>query len=119
MQPNAIVRSVAALVAKQAAKSGIRLVTRAGEELPEIMIDGEQIKQALLNLVINAMQAMPDGGSLDLTAALQGNAVILRVADSGPGIPAAIRNRLFNPFVTTKKGGTGLPPDSCRTPRRA
>ena len=108
VQPNAVVRSVAALVAKQAAKSGIRLVTHVGEEMPEMMMDGEQIKQALLNLVINAMQAMPEGGSLDLTAALHGNAVILRVADSGPGIPAEIRDRLFNPFVTTKKGGTGL-----------
>ena len=107
-QPNAVVRSVAALVAKQAASAGIQLRTRLDQELPELMIDGEQIKQALLNLVINAMEAMPDGGPLELVTERGGNAVRIRVADCGGGIPSEVRDHLFDPFITTKKGGTGL-----------
>jgi signal transduction histidine kinase len=106
--PNAVVRSVVALVAKQAASSGIDIRTRFAQELPPIMLDGEQMKQALLNLVINAIQAMPDGGQLELATERAGSTFRISVLDSGPGVPAKIRDRLFDPFVTTKNGGTGL-----------
>jgi signal transduction histidine kinase len=108
IQPNAVVRSVVALVAKQAASSGIDVRTRFAQELPPIMLDGEQMKQALLNLVINAIQAMPAGGRLELATERAGDKFRISVRDSGPGIPVEIRDRLFDPFITTRNGGTGL-----------
>ena len=108
VQPNDVARSVSALIAKQAARAGIHLLMRLDDTLPEVMMDAEQIKQALLNIVINAMQAMPDGGRLEVTTAPSKTGIAFRIADSGPGIPVEVRQRLFNPFVTTKTGGTGL-----------
>ncbi|MBI3949125.1 MAG: histidine kinase, partial [Acidobacteria bacterium] len=82
--------------------------THLDDKLPEVMMDGEQIKQALLNLVINGMQAMSDGGQLKIATARRDRTVTINVTDYGPGIPAEVRDRIFNPFVTTKEGGTGL-----------
>jgi signal transduction histidine kinase len=108
IQPNAVVRSVVALVSKQAANSRIDIRTIFDQELPPILLDGEQMKQALLNLVINAIQAMPEGGLLELATKRAEDRFRIFVRDSGPGIPQEIRDRLFDPFVTTKNGGTGL-----------
>ena len=108
VHPNDVARSVTALIAKQAARSGIQLDQYLDDDLPDVMIDAEQIKQALLNIVINAMQAMPDGGRLEVSSGFSESGVVFRVTDSGPGIPGEVRDRLFDPFVTTKKGGTGL-----------
>jgi signal transduction histidine kinase len=72
------------------------------------MMDGEQIKQALLNLVINGLQAMSAGGQLEMATARHDRAVTISVRDHGPGIAPEVRDRVFNPFVTTKAGGTGL-----------
>jgi signal transduction histidine kinase len=71
-------------------------------------MDGEQIKQALLNLVINAMQATPAGGKIVLATSTSNGVATLAVSDSGAGISDAIKERLFTPFATTKEGGTGL-----------
>lgn len=108
MQPNDVVRSVVTLVAKEAARLQVQIVTHLDDKLPEIMMDGEQIKQALLNLVINGMQAMSGGGQLEMTTAHRDRTVAIRVRDHGPGIAPEVRDRIFNPFVTTKEGGTGL-----------
>jgi signal transduction histidine kinase len=61
-----------------------------------------------LNLAVNAMEAMPDGGRLSLTAAGEGGTVCVTVADTGPGIDPHIQTELFEPFFTTKPAGTGL-----------
>ncbi len=70
--------------------------------------DREQLKLALLNVLINGAQAMQGRGVIDVTATRNGNAIELRVEDHGPGIPPDIRERLFEPFFTTKHRGTGL-----------
>lgn len=70
--------------------------------------DREMIRRALLNLVLNAVDAMPDGGRLKLGVASDGDNLQLIVADSGPGLSEEILRRLFEPFVTTKPSGTGL-----------
>jgi signal transduction histidine kinase len=70
--------------------------------------DPDLIKQAVLNLVTNAIEAMKDGGSLRLTAARDDGVVTLEVADSGPGIPAALRNKIFQLYFTTKGKGSGI-----------
>ncbi len=70
--------------------------------------DGDMLRRAVLNLVLNALDAMPAGGELALTACQSKAGLEIEVADSGPGIPAEIVNRLFEPFFTTKGSGTGL-----------
>src|SRR5262245_10182115 len=77
-------------------------------DLPVLSLDRELVEKALLNLVLNAEDAMPDGGTLTIQARPDGDAVVLEVIDTGCGIPADVLPRLFKPFVTTKPGGNGL-----------
>jgi signal transduction histidine kinase len=81
--------------------------------LPEIMADPEQLREALVNLVVNACEAMVGGGELTIREeegedADLGRVAILRVTDTGPGIPEAIQDQVFQPFFSTKEEGTGL-----------
>jgi signal transduction histidine kinase len=76
--------------------------------------DPNQLKQVLLNLVLNAQQAMPQGGRLDLRCLAPDDGVRIEVSDTGPGIPEGIRDKLFQPFFSTKKEGTGLGLSICR-----
>jgi len=77
-------------------------------DLPAVSLDREIFEKALLNLVLNAEDAMPDGGTLTLQARADRDSVILDVIDTGCGIPPDVLSRLFKPFVTTKAGGNGL-----------
>jgi len=70
--------------------------------------DGEMLRRAVLNLVLNALDALPTGGELMLTACCTTEGLEIEVADSGPGVPAPLLDRLFEPFFTTKDSGTGL-----------
>ena len=72
------------------------------------MCDPEQLKQVLLNLVMNAIQATPQGGTVVLAAREDGNKVTIDVHDQGCGINADSLDRVFDPFFTTKETGTGL-----------
>jgi signal transduction histidine kinase len=72
------------------------------------LADADMLRRALLNLLLNALDALPSGGELVLTA-FQGSAGLeIEIADSGPGVPQPLLDRLFEPFFTTKGGGTGL-----------
>ena len=103
-----LVDSVIALVAHTAEQHGIVIRKVAPASLPVIAIDPDQIKQVVLNLAINAIQAMPDGGSLEFEISLQDAAVLLSVKDEGDGIPMEDLDKVFDPFFTTKDNGTGL-----------
>ena len=70
--------------------------------------DADMLRRAVLNLVLNALDAMPAGGQLMLTVCQTASSVEIEIADSGPGIPEPIVDRLFEPFFSTKGGGTGL-----------
>ncbi len=72
------------------------------------MADGNLIKQVVLNVVMNALQAMPEGGTLSIAVERVGAAAEIRVEDTGCGITPEDRERIFDPFFTTKKEGTGL-----------
>jgi PAS domain S-box-containing protein len=77
-------------------------------DLPVVPMDSRQIEQAIGNLVLNALQAMPDGGRLSIGSRLEGDRLEITVGDSGPGIPEELRARVFEPFFSTKASGTGL-----------
>jgi signal transduction histidine kinase len=78
-------------------------------DLPAVALDRDLFKQALLNLLLNAEQAMKQGGELTLQAgALDKTVVELSLIDTGEGMPPEVRNKIFQPFFTTKPGGTGL-----------
>jgi signal transduction histidine kinase len=72
------------------------------------MMDAEQMKQVLLNLILNAIDAMPGGGCLTINVDRSGDGLVIAVKDTGEGIDPAVRATLFSPFVTTKVRGSGL-----------
>jgi signal transduction histidine kinase len=77
-------------------------------DLPLVLLDVEQFKQALLNLLLNAEQAMPDGGEITLVASPTDGGVRLEIIDTGPGMAPDVVAKVFKPFFTTKPGGNGL-----------
>lgn len=77
-------------------------------DLPAVAIDVDMIEKVILNLMLNAQDAMPDGGRLTLQTRREGDGVALDVIDTGVGIPATVLPKLFRPFVTTKDTGNGL-----------
>jgi nitrogen fixation/metabolism regulation signal transduction histidine kinase len=86
----------------------VAVETSLPEALPPIAADRDLLARALGNLVGNALDAMPDGGTLRVAASVSDGAVAIEVADTGPGLTQEQRTRLFTPYYTTKKGGTGL-----------
>jgi len=104
---NDIVRALHPLVQTAAVVSKIEVRLNLAK-VPDIYLDDKEIKQLLLNLTRNAIEAMPDGGLLEITTGVAGPEVILTVRDQGPGISQAILRNLGKPFLTTKEGGTGL-----------
>ena len=101
--------AAASVVAEAAAQQGVRieLDLRDGDE--EILLDRAALRRALVNLMYNAIEAMPEGGELRVETRSEVGVVRVSVLDTGPGVPEDLRNRLFEPFVTQgKPKGTGL-----------
>ncbi len=105
---NEIVRSVITFTSKEADKSGVKLASQLDEQLPDVMIDADQIRQVLLNLILNAIHAMSQGGTVEIASRREGKMVELSVRDHGVGIEPRIRDRIFDPFFTTRPEGSGL-----------
>lgn len=105
---DALLRSVAALVEGEAARADVRTVLSIADGLPPARADGGRLTQVLLNVALNALQAMPGGGTLTLGATSAAKAVTLTVSDTGAGIPADLLPRIFEPYVTSKARGLGL-----------
>jgi two-component system sensor histidine kinase HydH len=96
------------LIEPQARAAGIAVEQEIPAALGDVAADRDRLKQVLLNLVLNAIEAMPAGGRLTLGAAVSGPALILTVADTGSGIAPELLPRVFEPYVTTKTKGLGL-----------
>ena len=130
---SATLREVMALEQPAADAAGVKVRLEASHVLCKVMADREQMKQLFGNLVLNAFQAMPNGGSLTITARTQktgsgdegtedtsrtliktGQWVEVKMEDTGPGIPEADLPRIFDPFFTTRTKGTGLGLAICR-----
>ena len=86
----------------------VTLQTQFDESLPPLRIDGEQFWQATLNLVQNAVEAMPQGGTLTVATARDGVDVVVKIIDTGKGMSEEERRQVFKPFFSTKQSGTGL-----------
>jgi two-component system, sporulation sensor kinase E len=105
---NNVVHKTLELLQPELDNRGLNLRIRLTRDLPSTPIDATQIQQVLVNLVKNAMQAMTKGGTLTLQTGEGTDGVWVSVADTGGGIPQEQINRIFEPFYTTKKKGTGL-----------
>ncbi len=111
-----LIEESAALVAIQARAGGIEVRTAFPPGPIVVEADGSQLKQVFLNVFLNAVQAMTAGGRLTVEVPpLEGGKAVVRVADTGPGIPEETLEKVFDPFFTTKKGGTGLGLSICYT----
>jgi two-component system, NtrC family, sensor histidine kinase HydH len=106
--PLELVQSVTALAQHVAIRDGISLQVQADAKMREVECDPEQVKQLLLNLVLNAVQATEGPGTVIVRAFFVDSALRIEVCDHGHGIALEQRNHIFEPFFTTKKNGTGL-----------
>lgn len=96
------------LMSKQLEKQGIQVKTDIPDNLPAVIAVGSQVQQVLINLILNSFDAMPEGGELHIQARVAKGGVEVLLQDSGPGIPNDHKSRIFEPFFSTKDGGTGL-----------
>ena len=102
-----LVREVIGLLRPQAAAAQLSLDAELAP-LPPLSADEPKLRQCLVNLVLNAIQATPPGGAVRGVGGVEESAVCLCVDDSGPGVPESVRSRIFEPFFTTKDAGSGL-----------
>ncbi|NLX04188.1 MAG: two-component sensor histidine kinase [Phycisphaerae bacterium] len=105
---NRIIEELVEFYEPQAARKKVRLMTRLHEGPLAAPVDADLIKQALLNLFLNAQQAMPEGGDLMVRTQPVGECVRIDVADTGVGIPPEHLEQVFHAYFSTKKNGTGL-----------
>jgi signal transduction histidine kinase len=105
---NEIVRSIVSLLSEEAKSNEITLTTQLDDNLPPVNCDLNQIKQILINLIINGFDAIEGRGEISISTCFQQNKILLAVKDNGMGIAFDKAEYVFNPFYTTKTRGTGL-----------
>jgi two-component system sensor histidine kinase HydH len=105
---NEVIHEVDTLMQEEAKNQGVDLVEQLDPHLPPLQADPNQMKQVILNLVKNAFEAMDSGGQVVLASGAEDNQVWFSVKDTGNGMPPEVLEKIFNPFFTTKKKGTGL-----------
>lgn len=110
VQVNEVIESTLLLIETQARQARIQMIRQLEPQLPSITVDSEQLKQVLLNIIINAIQASGEKGTIKISSRVSadGTQVEVSIADTGHGIPAELMERIFDPFFTTKEQGTGL-----------
>jgi two-component system sensor histidine kinase HydH len=104
-----LLRRTLQLITPEAKSRNVDIVKKIPEGPLVARIDPEQIQQALMNIALNALEAMPDGGVCSVSLSKNGqDRVLIRLSDTGPGISQDVISRIFDPFFTTKDRGTGL-----------
>ncbi len=103
-----LLRETAQFIQGKASECGVELVLDIAGDIPTIIGDRDQLEQVFLNLAVNGIEAMKEGGRLCMAAARLGNRAEISFTDTGPGVPPQDMSRVFNPFYTTKSSGTGL-----------
>jgi two-component system NtrC family sensor kinase len=107
---NTLLENIILLVRNQTSFRNVTIEKALGEGIPDLLVDPDQIQQVFINIILNAAEAMTKGGSLSIKSALTPDrqSIVVSFADTGPGIPEAMREKIFDPFYTTKEHGTGL-----------
>lgn len=104
-----VVEKTVRLIRPQAAKQRVQIaLLRPENDLPNVLLDAEKFEQAVLNLVINALEAMPEGGTLTISASEVDGELRVSVKDSGSGISPEVQKSLFQPYFSTKTNGSGM-----------
>ena len=103
-----VLEAVLALMEANLAHHQIQLVLDVSPVTPEVQFDSDKLKQAFMNIVLNAMEAMPQGGALKVSTGIEDRSVCIKVKDTGIGIPEEDLAHIFEPFFTRKTKGTGL-----------
>jgi signal transduction histidine kinase len=103
-----LVNYVVNLTHKQLTERGIQVLCELPSNLPQVLAVSSQIQQVFINLILNSYDAMPQGGILHISGRSIGNGVEILFQDSGPGVPRERESNIFEPFFSTKEGGTGL-----------
>jgi PAS domain S-box-containing protein len=103
-----VVEDVVILASPAAERHSVSIEREASQEPLPVRIDSDLVKQAILNIVLNGLQAMPEGGTLRITSRREGDGALVTVRDQGAGIPENIRDKIFNLYFTTKSGGSGI-----------
>ena len=105
---NEVVGEILSFVGVELSENEIELVESLADDLPRIQLDEKYLKQAILNLIKNAISAMPEGGTLSVETSQSGDEVELSISDTGEGIAPEIQDKIFEPYFTTKDYGSGI-----------
>jgi signal transduction histidine kinase len=105
---NRLISETYAMMALELEQHQVQVVKQLGPGVPSMLLDRDQMERVLINLIKNAIEAMPGGGTLTATTALQGQWVRIETADTGQGIADEDIDRIFEPFFTSKATGSGL-----------
>jgi signal transduction histidine kinase len=103
-----VLEEIHALLYPQARQQGVEIQVEVPESSVPVVAFRDQVKQAVLNIAINALEAMPEGGRLTLSLEADAGSARIRVSDTGPGIPSDLADRIFDMHFTTKQSGTGI-----------
>jgi len=105
---NELVEGILLVMEKQMREANIKVETSFDDGIPEVMASTNQMRQVMLNIIKNAKEAMPQGGTLTVRTARENNSVLIYIQDTGTGIPEEIRNKIFEAFFTTKQKVKGV-----------
>ncbi|MFN3396189.1 MAG: ATP-binding protein, partial [Thermodesulfovibrionales bacterium] len=105
---NGLIESALTLIQYDKRAKGVMIVKELAPDIPEIITDGNQLSQVFINIILNAFDAMPKGGTLTLRSFVRDGHITIEFVDTGLGIPKENLSRIFDPFYTTKERGTGL-----------
>lgn len=113
ISPSDVVDMTLQLLRHRLESYGVAVILERENRLPEVYVDPEQLKEVLVNLLLNSCEAMGEGGSITITEdegviEPKGRVVIVKISDNGPGIPEAIQEKIFEPFYSSKEEGSGL-----------
>ncbi len=105
---NSVIQSIVEFMRQEMKQKNVTVQLKLAEDLPALVGSPDQIKQALLNLMLNALQALPSGGIISICTSADEKRVSISIEDNGIGIDEKIIGKIFNPYFTTKAKGSGL-----------
>jgi two-component system NtrC family sensor kinase len=105
---NNLLEGILLMMEKQMKEANVKIITQFDPEIPQIMASTNQMRQVFLNMFKNAKEAMPKGGTLTVKTETENNTVLIRIEDTGTGIPEGIRSKIFEAFFTTKQKVKGV-----------